>query len=192
MENASRAIIIAGGILLGMIIVGFMIIGYNNIREYKQAEERSKEEQQVVDQNKKFESFDKTVVRGNDIISLTNLANSTNALRLDKDSNGKYIIDGYPEVKIWLSMSNEHNNGAQLPQMNIKQYKDTMKASGNNLKKDGKTYYLMNTYMEMLRKEEDVKYLNSFKTLFFECDVVEYDSYGYVKAMYFTNIVQVK
>ena len=47
MENASKALIIAGGMLIAMMIVGLLVFGYNQIRQSRQSDVQSEELQQI-------------------------------------------------------------------------------------------------------------------------------------------------
>ena len=191
MENGSRAIIIASSILIAMIIVGFMLFAYNRISSLQKSKDRSVEVEKIIETNKKLESYDKRVVRGNDLISLINLANSVNTRNLEKDEYGNFVEDefGYVEVKIWASMDNPNNNGAKFPAILQEPYASIM--SSNKISKNSKNYYLMNEYIKMLQEEESKEELNKFKNLYFECDGIEYDKKNVaVKGMYFTNIVR--
>ena len=54
MENASRALIIAGGMLIAMLIVGLLVFGYTQIRTSQQAQADEEEVQQLADFNQRF------------------------------------------------------------------------------------------------------------------------------------------
>ena len=78
MENATKALIIAGGMLIAMLIVGLLTWGYTQIRSLQQRNVEEEERQQIVDFNERFEAYNKKVVRGYQMISLSNLVYDTN------------------------------------------------------------------------------------------------------------------
>ena len=39
MENASKALIMAGSVLIALIVIGVLVLAYNNLSSLKQAEE---------------------------------------------------------------------------------------------------------------------------------------------------------
>ena len=92
MENATKALIIAGGMLIAMLIVGLLTWGYTQIRSLQQENVTEEERQQVVEFNERFEAYNKKVIRGYQMISLANLV---------YDTNTRYTYDnGYTPVTI--------------------------------------------------------------------------------------------
>ena len=71
MENASKALIMAGSVLLSMIIIGALIFMFNNLRQVEQGEVTSEEVKKQVEYNKKIETFNRTLY-GSELISLAN------------------------------------------------------------------------------------------------------------------------
>ncbi len=108
MENASRALIIAGGMLIAMLIVGLMVFGYSRIRAFKEEEKTAEEREEIVEFNQRFEAYNRTTVRGFQMISLANLVYDTNQ-RFSE-------YDGYTPVTIYvdgLSDSNSKNDNLE-------------------------------------------------------------------------------
>lgn len=59
MENASKALTMAGGILIGLIILGAFILMFNNLSSYQNYNDETKEKTQVAEFNSQFIRFDK-------------------------------------------------------------------------------------------------------------------------------------
>ena len=77
MENASKALIIAGAILLSILIIGLGMMVFNNA---KNALTSANLDQEQIDAfNSKFESYIGTNKRGTDIRTLCNTVKSSNA-----------------------------------------------------------------------------------------------------------------
>lgn len=124
MENATKALIIAGGMLIAMLIVGLLTWGYTQIRALQQANVTEEERQQVVDFNERFEAYNKKVVRGYQMISLSNLV---------YDTNTRYTEEvGYTPVTIVVDgLSDQNATGEDLVNY-IQTYYDTMSSNQKN------------------------------------------------------------
>ena len=72
MENASKALIIAGGILVAILIVSLLVFFFDNIRNLQGTESTISEEEQAVEFNKQFEVYDRSNIYGSEILSLAN------------------------------------------------------------------------------------------------------------------------
>ena len=96
MENASKALIIAGGMLIAMLIVGLLVWGFGRIIESQQEQSNQESIQEVTDFNKRFEAYNKTTVRGYQMISLANLVYDTNYRYTEEDGYKPVtiIVDG--------------------------------------------------------------------------------------------------
>ena len=124
MENATKALIIAGGMLIAMLIVGLLTWGYTQLRSLQQTNIDEEERQQIVEFNERFEAYNKKVVRGYQMISLANLVYDTNT-RFAED-------DGYAPVTIEVNgLSSEKAEGEDLVNY-IQTYYDTMSSNQKN------------------------------------------------------------
>lgn len=85
MENASKALIIAGGMLIAMLIVGLLVWGFGRISETQQTQVDQESIQEITDFNERFEAYNRTTVRGYQIISLANLVYDTNSRFTEAD-----------------------------------------------------------------------------------------------------------
>ena len=85
MENASKALIIAGGMLIAMLIVGLLVWGFGRIRETQQTQVDQESIQEITDFNERFEAYNRTTVRGYQMISLANLVYDTNSRFTEAD-----------------------------------------------------------------------------------------------------------
>ena len=124
MENATKALIIAGGMLIAMLIVGLLTWGYTQIRSLQQENVTEEERQQVVEFNERFEAYNKKVVRGYQMISLSNLV---------YDTNTRYTEEvGYTPVTIIVDgLSDQNATGEDLVNY-IQTYYDTMSSNQKN------------------------------------------------------------
>jgi len=92
MENASKALVMAGGILISLLIISVVALTYENIASLERQKASSEEVEQATVFNKKFDTFVREGLYGSEIISAANLAidyNKTSA-----------VDDGYDEIEI--------------------------------------------------------------------------------------------
>lgn len=72
MENASKALLIAGGMLLAMLLVGLVIINYNQIVEFYNKDKDMTKTEQIAKFNSEYTEYNRKDVRGSDLLSLVN------------------------------------------------------------------------------------------------------------------------
>lgn len=72
MENASKALIMAGGILIALMIIGALLLMFNSISSYQDTNTQTNREAQIVDFNNQYETYNRNDVRGSDLYSLLN------------------------------------------------------------------------------------------------------------------------
>lgn len=158
MENATKALIIAGGMLIAMLIVGLLVFGYTQLRQYQQTAYDEESTRQLADFNERFEAYNRTTVRGYQIISLGNLVYDTNIRYAD--------YQGYEDVAV--------------------QVKGLTNLYDSNRSPDEKVdlvNFVQETYN---RLNGDQK--NAVKEAYFECTGVTYGVFGRVTRMEFSNV----
>ena len=124
MENATKALIIAGGMLIGMLIVGLLVWGFGQVRNFEQEQADQETIQEIIDFNERFEAYNRTTVRGYQMISLANLV---------YDTNSRYTeTDGYNPVTITVDgLSSEDATDEDLVTY-IQTYYDSMNSDQKN------------------------------------------------------------
>lgn len=70
MENASKALTIAGGMMIAIAVVGLLIFGFQKLRSYQSTQDESVKTQQVAEFNNQLEAYNKQVVPGYQMLSL--------------------------------------------------------------------------------------------------------------------------
>ena len=124
MENATKALIIAGGMLIAMLIVGLLVWGFGQIRSLQQEQTDQETIQEIIDFNERSEAYNRTTVRGYQMISLANLV---------YDTNSRYTeTDGYNPVTITVDgLSSEDATDEDLVTY-IQTYYDSMNSDQKN------------------------------------------------------------
>jgi len=194
MENASKALLIAGGILLSILIVSIMLYMYTSIRNVSETETEVLKAEKLSEFNMQFESYNLKSMYGTDIISVINQANAVNekyekiivTIELSINdtfyditiqnklnvSTGKYEKYGEGKIERLEGGRTYTNNSEELKQLII-----------NNSQK--RTEYSDD------RKEvkEIIPAISEFKSRKFKCTKMEYDSSsGRVKLMTFEQL----
>ena len=72
MENASRALIMAGSVLIALMIIGALMLMFGNLTSYQGTDTESTRTAQIAEFNQQFETYDRNNVRGSDLYSLLN------------------------------------------------------------------------------------------------------------------------
>ena len=89
MENASRALLIAGGVLMGIIILSLLIIMFTQMGDFQRAHATIDKDSQLAKFNSDFEKYaDDSGIDGTDIISLANKVSDYNEKEKDYYATG--------------------------------------------------------------------------------------------------------
>lgn len=97
MENASKALIIAGSVLMAVLVIGALMLMYNQIADIEQTKTDNDELSKMEDYSKKFEEYNGTIY-GSELFSLANL---------QEDYTKRYKQeDGYTNITINVKINN--------------------------------------------------------------------------------------
>lgn len=102
MENASKALLIAGSVLISVLIVGALVIMFNRLSAIESSREQTKEVTQLSKMNESLEAYNRKLLYGTDIISISNLI---------ADYNSRYggtinPSKGYREITVDIYIEN--------------------------------------------------------------------------------------
>lgn len=87
MENASKALLIAGAMLISMLIVGALVLLGNNIFEYQNKQKVSQRQSEIGEFNNQFEPYNK------DDLTLMELKSVYNKIKDNNSRNPMYKIE---------------------------------------------------------------------------------------------------
>lgn len=93
MENASKALLIAGGILLAILILGLLTLLLSSLSSNQLAEEKKTEAKQLQEFNQQWEAYNKKALFGSEIITVVNKAIQNNKSVETMDSNNKFYVN---------------------------------------------------------------------------------------------------
>lgn len=214
MENAAKALLISGTILITLIVISAFIFMFRDIRGVKSQQADNQKTQAIIDFNKSYESYDKEELLGAELLSLANKI---------EDYNERYKQeDGYKPIK--LTVGNDDNASKTFTgirddvegnkQKGVDGIMDTYKSS-NYLEGLYEAYEKLNyTTDTELRKniqiqidtikkkigknditidevEEDWEIYNNYRELKskkFKCKEIKYDKNGRIEKMEFIQM----
>ena len=72
MENASKALIMAGSVLIALMIIGALVLMFGNLTSYQKTDTSTTRTTQITEFNSQFETYNRDDVRGSELYSLLN------------------------------------------------------------------------------------------------------------------------
>lgn len=72
MENATKALTMAASVLISLVILGSVLLVFNNLSNYQNLNDQLTKDAHAIEFNNRFEIYNRTDVRGSDIVSLMN------------------------------------------------------------------------------------------------------------------------
>lgn len=183
MENASKAILIAGGILITIIVISIFYFIFSNIGVMVEGTETEAERAELIAFNSGFEAYNKKLMYGIDIISVLNQA---------IDNNRKYNVEYYNSPK--------DKNDLDFYVNVVFTYEGREYSLINDYTKPelkGKKNIMQELFLDRVDlKENDPENIFAFKVSGFKCEQVLYNeakdtknkaAIGRIKEMRFTK-----
>lgn len=103
MENAIKALTMAASVLISLVIIGAVLLVFNNLRDYQNVNDRLTRDAHVIEFNNRFETYNRTDVRGSDIVSLMNKVLDYNERESSSGVEGS--DKGYEPIKLTIKLS---------------------------------------------------------------------------------------
>lgn len=165
MENASKALLMAGGILIAILIIAVLIRTYNNISIFQKTKLSEEEEQQLIAFNEQYTKYLGQYVYGTEVITVINKA-------LDNENS-----------KITVTIKFNEGYSYTKKEWNRKTQKYELKEISIG---SGKTLNITNENDEVLDViNNPSKTDDSLMRRAFKCTNIGYDSYGRVNSINF-------
>lgn len=79
MENAAKALLMAGGILIALLVIGALVLLFSNLSDYQNKTDASVKQSQIAEFNNQFEPYNRNDVTLMELKSLYNKILSNNA-----------------------------------------------------------------------------------------------------------------
>lgn len=132
MENASKALLIAGGVLIALIIITMFILIFNRMASIQEEQAERTELEQLAAFNSEFEAYNKQIMYGVDVITLINKVEENNkkysrnndykitiVLNNVEISNSSSLIGTDQEKYIYKCTKIEYNDLGRVSKMEI-------------------------------------------------------------------------
>lgn len=211
MENASKALVIAGGVLIAIMILAALAYAAGQWGLIPQAMEQNKEAQQLAKFNQEYESYNKDVMYGSDVVSVLNKAISNNRAVSNDRTHPNYInikltiTQGEIGKTVTKYTTTINQDGKRRTSTNDEKttiilgkkaysltndlhtlrddlLKSTEKTSKTTPKPEKKDGIIIETY------EVTVPALQEFKKRYFKCTKIGYNSRGRINYLEFEEI----
>ena len=101
MENAAKALLIAGGMLILILVISLLVVFKGQLAAYMEQQHDEKLIRQAVEFNNKFADYQDKEVRGNELISIMNRIIDYNSLQAEQY--------GFEKIAITVDIGNSQN-----------------------------------------------------------------------------------
>lgn len=195
MENASKALIIAGSIFIALIIISIAFLTFSNMSSSQSEDEQRRLIEQLTDFNKEYESYAKGRMYGVDVISVLNKAINNN---LNSEEQEKITIEItlHADLAPYKQRQKTDSNGKVIRDSNgnivYEVYIDS-KDKKSSLKAG--TAYKVKSSNDLAykilfdRNLTDIATFNDFKRRVFKCKKIEHSkTTGKVNYMKFDEV----
>lgn len=187
MENASKALLMAGGILIALLIISLFVYMFTSASDIFETKENIERTAEIEEYNKQYESYNRQLLRGTDLISLMNKVISDNSKYEDE---GNITIKEY-QITIKFKLVEDLAIYEYEPyyENGVKKYRVKASGKGSYLKA-GKEYSVYkegdNAYSALTTKYGDInESFDDFKRRIFDCTNIHYNKYGRVDLIEF-------
>lgn len=97
MENATKALLMAGGILIAILILGALMLFATNLAEYKNSQDASEKSSQIAEFNNQYMPYDKDDLTLMELKTLYNKIESNNVKNPEEQIESN-ITSVYPNI----------------------------------------------------------------------------------------------
>lgn len=177
MENASKALVMAGGVLVAILIIGALTFLFRDITSVEKEKEESKKVEQVNSFNKQYNAYEKELY-GHELLSLYNKMESYNKKVTDDKS-------GYKRLQI--KIKSDVATGLYIPGVTSNPFKKMIEAKnlpGNLGISEEDFKYLADLWFDaqyssrvQVQLEQLLSKLGKDKTNFKDSDIKAYSNY---------------
>lgn len=109
MENASKALIMAGSILIAIMVIGLLVYGYGQISDLEQTRADAEVTDTLAEYMRRFEQYNRgpgdQPLYGSEVLSLANLQADYNFMEADRQDIGR--LEGYSQITITVEITKE-------------------------------------------------------------------------------------
>ena len=185
MENASKALLIAGGVLLAILIISLLILTVNKISSFNTTREETVRTEQILKFNEQYEAFNKYNLLGTEIITAFNKVIDNNK----KNPNTKISM----ELRFLESVSGKEEPSSR--KLNRAADDATGYKISEKMRSQIRGLSSAATYSEPITEQSySDETFNSLKrdnkAKLYYCDVIGYDSEGRINYISFKEMTE--
>lgn len=103
MENASKALLMAGGMLIALLVIGALLLVFNQIGDYEKGKSNMVKSTQVADFNKEFAKYTGDDIKGYDLVTLIHKAIDFNSKKSMPTKDGTNYVDYSKKMTITIT-----------------------------------------------------------------------------------------
>lgn len=162
MENASKALLIAGGILIALLVIALVVYSFGSMSGFFTNEEKKEEAEQLKAFNDQYEAYNRKLLRGTDIVSVMNKV---------LDNNKKYGTNEYDEPEYIMNMEFKMKEEMVYKKVKTEDGKEVIVGT-EDIKFDTGITYTQNDFAS-IKNNKDA--FTDFKRRVFDCVKVEYN-----------------
>lgn len=128
MENAAKALGIAGGVLIAIVILASLLYTFKRMSQIPEQQEYQKEVQELSKFNQQFEAYNKKLMYGVDVVSCLNKV-------IDNNKKSKEYADGAYDIDIEIEITSDISDRFEIYYLDTtsKLKKETQMTSGTKL-----------------------------------------------------------
>ena len=191
MENASKALVMAGGILIAIMVLATLMFMVQNTASYKSEMEEQQMLQQITNFNKEYESYQKSLLRGTELITVINkaIANNTKYEEQDKvyDINIKFkLVTPVQKTTVTIKNGVKSKTRSEEEMGAAKEYSivddrasDRINSEIKNFINVGSLYaskdYIITNYIDANNYTMEYNGFTDFKRKIFKCTNIHYN-----------------
>ncbi len=110
MENATKALLIAAGMLIALIILSSLLLLFNMVSDFYQNSSNMTEEQQRIEFNKQFENYENKEIRGNELLSIMNKIDDYNSMEIEYGYSSMSFVVDFKSTELFKQFNYESVN----------------------------------------------------------------------------------
>lgn len=172
MENATKALLMAGGILIAIIIITLLIRTYGNIGAFQKQQLTAEEARQIEEYNKEYTKYDGQYVYGTEVITVINRATN------EKQKSGqetkiyiKIVTEEYP----YKIIDYDRNTGKRtIKEITVKPNSTLLLSTEEE--QTGKFMGIKENTVSFIDERNNEEALNDLKRRAFKCTKIGYDT----------------
>lgn len=131
MENASKALLMAGGVLIAILIISSFMLFFTDLSNYENSQTDAKMQEQVVKFNNSYTAYDRSGITLNEIKSLYNKIESNNK-RAEYGETNYYTITS--NIKDLCLKPEDNEEKIDITTTNFRELEERLKNNKYNFK----------------------------------------------------------